>query len=251
MSKRRWSATREAGTPRLIAAVVVPATKKGTCARHGGYSPGLEGISANIRTGYEISAIAAEARDFGVALQTNLGIPCPGGILRPGGARGDGGRVTHVPRRHVLEIRVGYELIYDCPQPTPMMLVLQHPLFARIRHHRSGSCDDHPVDPTVGLSRRLRQLVHAPRRPDGAVARSRARPWSGIPASPISSHLTPISIRSRNCPKTRWFFCWAADTATPRNFPTWPGACSVTLRMGWARVQAICDFVHNHIVVRL
>jgi len=24
-----------------------------------------------------------------------------------------------------LEIRVGYELIYDCPQPTPMMLVLQ------------------------------------------------------------------------------------------------------------------------------
>jgi hypothetical protein len=23
-----------------------------------------------------------------------------------------------------LEIRVGYELIYDCPQPTPMMLVL-------------------------------------------------------------------------------------------------------------------------------
>ena len=23
-----------------------------------------------------------------------------------------------------MEIRVGYELIYDCPQPTPMMLVL-------------------------------------------------------------------------------------------------------------------------------
>ena len=24
----------------------------------------------------------------------------------------------------MVEIRVGYELIYDCPQPTPMMLVL-------------------------------------------------------------------------------------------------------------------------------
>jgi hypothetical protein len=23
-----------------------------------------------------------------------------------------------------VKIRVGYELIYDCPQPTPMMLVL-------------------------------------------------------------------------------------------------------------------------------
>src|SRR6266566_215436 len=29
-----------------------------------------------------------------------------------------------VQRRPVVEIRVGYELIYDCPQPTPMMLVL-------------------------------------------------------------------------------------------------------------------------------
>src|SRR5260221_14477489 len=29
-----------------------------------------------------------------------------------------------VQRRPMVEIRVGYELIYDCPQPTPMMLVL-------------------------------------------------------------------------------------------------------------------------------
>jgi hypothetical protein len=27
-------------------------------------------------------------------------------------------------RRLLLDIRVGCELIYDCPQPTPMMLVL-------------------------------------------------------------------------------------------------------------------------------
>src|SRR5947209_7558402 len=34
------------------------------------------------------------------------------------------GAVTDIPRRSLLEIRVGCELIYDCPQPTPMMLVL-------------------------------------------------------------------------------------------------------------------------------
>jgi hypothetical protein len=28
------------------------------------------------------------------------------------------------PEENFLEISVGYELIYDCPQPTPMMLVL-------------------------------------------------------------------------------------------------------------------------------
>src|ERR1700732_1272765 len=26
--------------------------------------------------------------------------------------------------RPIMQIRVGYELIYDCPQPTPMMLML-------------------------------------------------------------------------------------------------------------------------------
>ena len=25
-----------------------------------------------------------------------------------------------------MQIRVGYELIYDCPQPTPMMLNIHH-----------------------------------------------------------------------------------------------------------------------------
>ena len=38
----------------------------------------------------------------------------------------------------MVEIRVGYELIYDCPQPTPMMLVLNiH--YTGIRHSCSGS----------------------------------------------------------------------------------------------------------------
>ena len=41
-------------------------------------------------------------------------------------------------RRPMVEIRVGYELIYDCPQPTPMMLVLNiH--YTGIRHSCSGS----------------------------------------------------------------------------------------------------------------
>jgi hypothetical protein len=59
---------------------------------------------------------------------------------------------AHVPRRSLLEIRVGYELIYDCPQPTPMMLVLHIHYFARIRYHRSRSRDDLAFAPAVGLS---------------------------------------------------------------------------------------------------
>jgi hypothetical protein len=43
----------------------------------------------------------------------------------PGGALHGWWRLgRHVKRGPTVEIRVGYELIYDCPQPTPMMLVL-------------------------------------------------------------------------------------------------------------------------------
>jgi hypothetical protein len=64
----------------------------------------------------------------------------------------------------MVEIRVGYELIYDCPQPTPMMLVLN------IHYSRASDIlvPDHattdPVRPHVRLSRQLRQLVQPYRR---------------------------------------------------------------------------------------
>jgi hypothetical protein len=50
-----------------------------------------------------------------------------------------------------MQIRVGYELIYDCPQPTPMMLMvnIHH---TRFRHRNSRPFDYHPVDADHGLS---------------------------------------------------------------------------------------------------
>jgi hypothetical protein len=44
-----------------------------------------------------------------------------------------------------------------------------------------------------------------------------------------------------------WSTCWAAATARPTCCPTSPGTCSANGPTGWARVQAICDFVHRHI----
>ena len=103
-----------------------------------------------------------------------------------------------------------------------------HPLFARIRHHRSRSCDDHAVAPPsrpIATASATGARVSSP--PPGGSG-SRARPWSGTPASPTSSHPSRNNIQSRSCPRSRWFFCWEADTATPRNCPRWPGACSET-----------------------
>src|SRR2546429_9285107 len=40
-----------------------------------------------------------------------------------------------VQRRPVVKIRVGYELIYDCPQPTPMMRSEEHTSELQSRLH--------------------------------------------------------------------------------------------------------------------
>jgi hypothetical protein len=71
-----------------------------------------------------------------------------------------------------MQIRLGYELIYDCPQPTPMLLMLN------VHHTRVSDVvvPDHlvtsPPDPDPCLPRRLWQLVQPERcagRPDPAV----------------------------------------------------------------------------------
>ena len=60
-----------------------------------------------------------------------------------------------------MQIRVGYELIYDCPQPTPMVLMLN------IHHTRASDIVvpdrmiAEPFDPDDVLPGWLRQLVHA------------------------------------------------------------------------------------------
>ena len=35
-----------------------------------------------------------------------------------------------------MKIRVGYELIYDFPQPTPMIMVSGHPFHPGVRRHQ-------------------------------------------------------------------------------------------------------------------
>jgi hypothetical protein len=60
----------------------------------------------------------------------------------------------------MMQIRLGYELVYDCPQPTPMLLMLNvH--YTRIRHRGAGSPRDQPLHPDPCLSRRLWQLVQS------------------------------------------------------------------------------------------
>ena len=127
--------------------------------------------------------------------------------------------------------------------------------------HHDAECPLHPcfrarapgphchcsVGADVGLSGRFRQLVH----PDPRASRRHAY----IHRYRDRRHRTARSGRAgmprrfpcRTCPRKPSSSCWRAGIATAIGCSTWHGAISHTPQPGWARVQAICDFVHARI----
>ena len=147
-----------------------------------------------------------------------------------------------------MHIRIGYELIYDCPQPTPMLLMLTRPprRGRRIWWCRTGSPPTRRSRSTptttasaigaAGSSRPAgRTRLFAER---GGQRHRRARP---------RGRSTRFSTSFPTCPTTRWCSCSAAAIARPIGWPTSPGRCSARRRSAGAASQAICDFVHDHI----
>ena len=70
-------------------------------------------------------------------------------------------RAKRRSERHIMQIRAGYEITYDCPQPTPMLLVLSiHP--SRLPDLATPhQIQLRPADPVQRLRGRLRQHLHA------------------------------------------------------------------------------------------
>ncbi|HEX3348901.1 MAG TPA: transglutaminase family protein [Acetobacteraceae bacterium] len=146
-----------------------------------------------------------------------------------------------------MKIRVGYELIYDCPQPTPMMLMLN------IHHSRAADIivpDQLTTFPVVPVSSYRDHFGNWCTRIVAPAGRTRIASTAvlhdnGAP-DPVNisaqQHLVQdlpddalnFLLGSRYCETDR-----LSETAWKLFAQTPPG---------WARVQAICDFVHNHIV---
>jgi transglutaminase-like putative cysteine protease len=145
-----------------------------------------------------------------------------------------------------MQIRVGYELVYGCPQPTPMILMLN------IHPSRSMDIlvpDEIQTDPFVPVSQELdhfgnwRSRFVAPagdfRIFNDALVEDNGLPdavaW-GAPQTAIEA-LPPDALLylagSRYC---------ETDLLSPIAWHLFGPAPA-----GWGRVQAICDFVHNHI----
>ena len=146
-----------------------------------------------------------------------------------------------------MYIRVGYELIYDCPQPTPMILTLN------VHYTRASDlvAPDHLVtDPPVpltayrdGFGNWCTRIV-APegriRLSANAIVRDSGQPDVVVPGAvqhlvqDLPEETLVYLLGSRYCETDR-----LSETAWSL-FGTAP--------LGWARVQSVCDFVHRHIV---
>ena len=145
-----------------------------------------------------------------------------------------------------MQIRVGFEMAYRCPQPTPMILVLN------IHYSRASDLvrpDLLITSPAVPITmyRDLfgnwcSRLVAPPGRfvlTTDALVNDSGQPDVVVPSAPqVPVELLPeptlvFLLGSRYCETDQ-----LSDIAWQRfgHGPT-----------GWARVQAICDFVHHHI----
>ena len=145
-----------------------------------------------------------------------------------------------------MKIRVGYELIYDFPQRTPMILVLGTHL---TRASDVIAPDYLTTDPAVTISpyrdnygnwcSRLVAPAGRMRLSGDGVVRDSGLPDVVAPSAPqhavedLPAETIVYLLGSRYCETDR-----LSDIAWQLFAQTAPG---------WARVQAICDYVHNHI----
>ncbi len=145
-----------------------------------------------------------------------------------------------------MKIRIGYELIYDCPQPTPMILTLsvhhtrvsdiiipdhliaEPPVPLTAYHDSFGNWCSRIVAPKGQLRLSTDALVKDTGQPDQVVTRARQTPVEDLPDETLL-----FLLGSRYC---------ETDLLSQVAWDLFGQS-----RPGWYRVQAICDFVHQHI----
>jgi transglutaminase-like putative cysteine protease len=145
-----------------------------------------------------------------------------------------------------MRISAGCQIAYDCPQPTPMMLMVSpHPSRLPDLERPHAMSFDPPVphrDYVDGFGNTCTRIVAPAGRltistsfvvRDGGLADTILPDARQHPVEDLPDDTLVYLLGSRYCDTDKM-----ADTAWAL-FGQGPG--------GWARVQAICDYAHNHI----
>ena len=144
------------------------------------------------------------------------------------------------------QIKLGYELVYECPQPTPMLLVLNihhtrvSDLIAPDRmvtdppvpihgyHDGFGNWCNRIVAPIGQIRVTASAVINDAGKPDAVAIDAEQHPVPELPDDTLV-----FLLGSRYCETDRLSeIAWSLFGGAP---------------FGWGRVQAICDYVHQHI----
>lgn len=145
-----------------------------------------------------------------------------------------------------MQIRVGYELTYDFPQPTPMILTLNV-------HYSRASDLVHPdhmrTVPSVPMTAYRDGFGNWCTRLVAPAGKFSVTADATVNDSGALDELVPRAIQHAvpQLPEETLVFLLGSrycetDKLSPAAWDLFSGT-----PFGWARVQAICDFVHQHI----
>lgn len=145
-----------------------------------------------------------------------------------------------------MQIRLGYDIVYQCPQPTPMILTLhvhytrtsdlvrpdhlhtEPPVPIRMYRDGFGNWCSRILAPAGRIRLTADALINDRGVPEPIAPHAVQHPVESLPEETLV-----YLLASRYC-ETDLFtdIAWKLFGHTP---------------LGWPRVQAICDFVHQHI----
>jgi transglutaminase-like putative cysteine protease len=146
----------------------------------------------------------------------------------------------------MIQIRVGFEMTFDCPQPTPMSfnlnvhftrmpdlvgpeeLSVDPPVPMSGWRDSYGNLCTRIVAPTGRTRVRANALVNDSGLPDRIVPGARQVPVQELPEEALQFLLGSRYCETDRLSQTAWALFGQGPT-------------------GWERVQAVCDYVHNHI----
>ena len=145
-----------------------------------------------------------------------------------------------------MQIRAGCELIYECPQPTPMILMLN------IHLSRASDIvvpDRLITDPSLPISgyrdsfgNRCSRIVAPPGQT--CIATDALINDSGLP-DVVAAGVAQTPVES--LPEEALIFLLASRYCETEHLSTIAWQLFGNTPAGWGRVQAVCDFVHGHV----
>ncbi|MEC9345397.1 MAG: transglutaminase family protein [Pseudomonadota bacterium] len=145
-----------------------------------------------------------------------------------------------------MKIRLGYDIIFECPQPTPMLLTLN------VHYSRVSDLswpDQMIAEPAVPVRAYRDGFGNWCNRIVAPQGRLRITTNSEVIDSGMPDTLTPSALKVpvENLPADTLVYLLGSRYCETDRLMDIAWQLFGGFAPGWAQVQAVCDYVHNHI----